>query len=63
MSGAIASKFVRDQPSWLTPLAFEQAAEKPFSCALIATALHQDVNDIAVLIDGPPEILPWALKW
>jgi len=62
MSDAIASEFIGDQPSWFTPLAFAQAAENPFSCARITTALHQDVNDITVLIDGPPELRPLALN-
>jgi hypothetical protein len=42
-------------------VAFERAAEKPFRFALMATALPQDVHDLTVLIDGPPELLPLAL--
>jgi len=38
-------------------LAFEQATEEAFSRLLIAAALHEDINHIAVLIDRTTEIL------
>jgi hypothetical protein len=62
MGCIIASQFVSDQPPWFTPLAFEQAAEKPFRRALIATPLHQEINGITVLVDGPPQIVPLSLN-
>jgi hypothetical protein len=43
-------------------LAFEQAVGKAFSCPLIATALHQNINHIAILIDGLPQILAPSLN-
>jgi hypothetical protein len=43
-------------------LTFEQAAEKPFRGTLIAAALHENINGIAVLIDRAPEILSLALN-
>jgi hypothetical protein len=42
-------------------LGFEQATQKAFSRPLIAPTLHQDINDIAVLIDGPPQVVPFPL--
>lgn len=62
VSGVIAPEFVGHQPSGSPALAFDQATKKPFSCMLIAAVLHEDINDIAVLIDRTPEILPLALN-
>jgi hypothetical protein len=62
MSRIITSQFVGHQPSGFPALAFDQATKKPFSCMLIAAVLHEDINDIAVLIDCTPEILPLALN-
>jgi hypothetical protein len=54
MSRIITSEFIGDQPSRFTSLAFEKTAEKAFSRLSVAMALHQNINDIAVLIDGTP---------
>ncbi len=61
MSGVIASEFVGHQPPGFTALAFDQATKKPFSRTLIAAALHQNINDIAVVVHGPPQIVPFPL--
>ncbi len=62
MSGIIASELVGDQPPGFAPLPFEQATEKPLSCLLIATALYEDINDIAVLVHGTPQIMTFPLN-
>jgi hypothetical protein len=62
MSRIITSKFIGDQPAWLPALAFEKTAEKAFSRTLIATALHENINAIAVLIHGTPQILALPLN-
>lgn len=62
MSRIITWEFIGDQPSRFTSLAFEQATEKPFGRLLIAATLHQNINDIAVLIDGTPQILALSLN-
>jgi hypothetical protein len=62
MSGAIASEFVGDQPPGFTALAFDQATKKPFSRTLIAAVLHQNINDIAVLIHSAPEVVALSLN-
>jgi len=62
MSRIIASKFAGDQPPWSLTLTVEQAAEQPFSRPLIAAALHEDSNAIAVLIAGASAILSLALN-
>lgn len=62
MSRIIASKFVGDEPARFPALTFEQAAEKAFSRPLIATTLHENINNIAVLIHGTPQILALSLN-
>ncbi len=51
MSRIITSEFVGDQPSRFTALAFDETAEKAFSCTLIAMALHENINDIAGIVN------------
>ena len=58
----ITSEFIGHQPARFTTLAFEQSAEKAFSCPLIAPALHENIKDIPVLIHGTPEILALPLN-
>jgi len=43
-------------------LAFDQVTKKLFSCMLIAVALHQNINDIAVLIHSAPEVVALSLN-
>jgi len=43
-------------------LAFEKTAEKAFSRTLMATALHENISAIAVLIHGTPQILALPLN-
>ncbi len=61
MSRIITSEFVGHQPPRFSPLAFDETAEKPFGRTLIATVLHENINAIAVLIDGTPQIVPFPL--
>jgi hypothetical protein len=46
----------RLEPSHL-PLPFQQLAEEPCGRPPIAPGLHEDVEDVAVRIDGTPQIL------
>ena len=39
------------------PLRFEQLAKEPRCSVAIPAGLKQNVDDLAVLVDGPPEIL------
>jgi hypothetical protein len=43
-------------------LAFEQVTDEAFGRALMATTLHQNINHIAILIDGTPQLLVLFLK-
>ena len=61
MSGAIARQLVRDQPVGRTLLPLQQLAEEATGRVSIPTWLHEDVDHVAVLVDGPPKILTLAL--
>src|SRR4029453_7375978 len=56
-SRRIAPQLVRDETSRYRPLAFQQLPEEARGGVPIAPGLHKDVDHIAVLVDGPPEIL------
>jgi len=62
MRGGIAAKFVGEQPSGLTALAFDETAEEPFRGPLIAVTLEKNSNDIAVLIDRLIQIVSLSLN-
>ena len=57
----VASQLVGDQPPGLTPLTLQQLADKAFGSPAVATRLDEDVDDVAILIDGTPEIVPLSL--
>ena len=57
MRDAIAAQLVRDQPIRRPLLLFEQLTNKPCGCSTIAPSLHQDIENVAVLVDGAPQIL------
>ena len=57
MGCAIATKFVGNNPQRFPSLPLEQTTEKPFGCSLIVAMLEKNINDIAVLIYGPIQIL------
>ena len=61
VSGIIAFEFIRDQPSWFTALAFEYAAKEAFGRFLVAAPLQENINGIAVLVHGTPQIVPFPL--
>ncbi len=53
----VAAKLVCDQTPWRTALPFQQLTEEAFGRTPIAPGLEEDVDHVAVLVDGPPEIL------
>jgi hypothetical protein len=53
----VAAKLVRDQTPWLTALPFQQFTEEASGRTPITPGLDEDVDHVAVLVDGPPEIL------
>ena len=57
MRDAIAAQLVRDKPIRRPLLLFEQLTNKPCGCSTVAPSLHQDIENVAVLVDGAPQIL------
>ena len=56
----IASELVCDQPSRFAPLPFQQLPEEPPGSVGVAPSLDQDIDYVAVLIDGAPQIVSLA---
>ena len=61
MRCCIAPQLVGDQPPGLASLTFQQLTEEAYSRMPIATRLDKDVDHVAVLVDGAPEIAPLTL--
>ena len=53
----VAAQLVCDQPARLAALAFQQLPEEPCGRPPIAPRLHENVEDVAVLVHGTPQIL------
>ncbi len=51
----IATELVCDYHPWYVLAALEQLAEELLSCTLVAAALNQDVQHVALLVYSPPE--------
>jgi hypothetical protein len=51
--GPVASQLIRDDHPWNVPQALEESAEERFRGVLVAPTLHQDIEDMAVLVNGP----------
>ena len=58
----IASKLVRNQLIGDSPLAFQELTEEALGSTLVLTALHENIQDVTVLVDGAPKILAFALN-
>jgi hypothetical protein len=57
---AVAAEAIGDEPVRYTAAPLEQLAKEPRGCLAIPVGLEQNVDDFAVLIDGPPEVLTLA---
>jgi hypothetical protein len=60
---SVAGPFVGDDHPWHVWQACEQFAEELLGCVLGASALHQDIQHIAILINGPPQIVPLPIAF
>jgi hypothetical protein len=58
LSSPVALRFIGDDHPRDVRRAFAQLTEEFLGGFLVALALHQDVEDVAVLIDRPPEVMP-----
>ncbi len=54
---SIATELVCDDHPWYVLAALEQLAEELLSCTLVAAALYQDIQHVALLVYCPPEIV------
>ena len=54
-AGTIGSKLVGDHDTGRTTLPFQKLSHQAFCSLGTAAALHQNVEDEAILIDGAPE--------
>ncbi len=61
MRCTIASQLVRHQPAGHATLPLQQLPEEAFGSPAVATRLHEDVDDVAVLVDGTLKILALSL--
>ena len=57
LRGAVALQFIRDDDPWHIRQPLEQFTEKLLRGLLIPTALHENIEHVTVLIDGPPQIV------
>ena len=55
--GAVAPEAIGDKAVRDTAAPLEQLAKEPRGGVAIPTGLEQDVDDLAILVDGPPEVL------
>ncbi len=60
--GGIAPQLLCHHPPGLASLTVQEATEEAFRCALISMGLDQDINDISILINSSPKILPLPLN-
>ncbi len=56
-SRSITLQLIGDDHAWHIHESFEQLAEKSFRCFFVASALHQDIQHVAILIHGSPEVM------
>jgi len=59
--GIVTFEFVRHQPTWFTTLAFQEAMKEADRGLLVASALHENINGIAILVDRSSQILLFAM--
>ena len=57
VGGGVAPQLVRHQLPWLAPLLLQKLAKEPFGYTGVAVSLNQDIDQVPVLIDGPPQIV------
>src|SRR5258708_24722982 len=57
---AITLQLIRDDHARNVLQPFEKLTEKSLGSILVASALHEDVEDIAVLVHCSPQVMPLA---
>jgi hypothetical protein len=59
--GSIALQFIGDDHAWSILESFEELPKKSFRRLCVPSALYQDIQHVAVLIDGSPQIRPFPI--
>jgi len=59
--GGVALELIRDEHPGHAWQPFEQLFEACLDRPLVATTLHQDVEDVIVMIHGPPQVMAPAM--
>ena len=59
---AVAFELIRNDHPWHVLEPLEELAEKLLRRVRIAPALHQDIEDVVVLIDGSPEVMALTIN-
>jgi hypothetical protein len=57
MRDAIAFQLVRYDRSWFLPMRLQQTFEEPFGCFAVTATLKKHIDNLAILIDSPPQIV------
>ena len=58
---AVALQLIRDEHPRHVPQTLQQLAEELFCGLFVPAALHQDVQDVAILIHGAPQVMLLAI--
>src|SRR5215475_4411690 len=58
---AVALELIRDDHPWHVLQALEQLAKKLLRGLFVTSTLHQDVEDIIILIDGAPQVMAFTI--
>ena len=58
---AVAFQLVRDQSKPNLCLTLQKLAKEALRCTTVAPRLDEDIDHVAVLVDGTPQILPFAV--
>lgn len=61
LNGAIAGELVCDDYTRNVLAAFQEFAEELPGGSLVASALHQDIQDVPILVDRPPQVVGFAV--
>ncbi len=57
VSNTIAPQLIGDYLPGFTTVGLEQAPEEAFCCSAVAFGLEIDIDDLTILIHGPPQIV------
>jgi hypothetical protein len=58
----VAFELIRHDAAWHTPQALEPPAKALFRGLRMGLTLHQDLPDMVVLSDGPPQVMAFAVN-